>query len=292
MLKLGILPMLVWIVVAAPALALHLYQPEHEYTEAEIGELNWFELTLLANEPYARQGYVFDSDFLMNHYLATDWYGPAHGTKEHIEAAMTFSAKEQEDMARFKAAAAKLKPTFDGCWPVASLASLEVKYYRKVSSAKVAKVQLAPEFYDLGAADGVSIWSRPAVASEDALDEEPAAGDYYRVYLRDGGTIAAVEARGESEGKPETLWTAWFDEEGALRLFHAVSKRGGWTSKVAIASFAGSAADTRPRCLIHGDMSRIDMEVRGGPYARLPFTVPLYEEHRDGGERYKELVGD
>jgi hypothetical protein len=276
MLKLGILPMLVWIVVAAPALALHLYQPEHEYTEAEIGELNWFELTL----------------FLMNHYLATDWYGPAHGTKEHIEAAMTFSAKEQEDMARFKAAAAKLKPTFDGCWPVASLASLEVKYYRKVSSAKVAKVQLAPEFYDLGAADGVSIWSRPAVASEDALDEEPAAGDYYRVYLRDGGTIAAVEARGESEGKPETLWTAWFDEEGALRLFHAVSKRGGWTSKVAIASFAGSAADTRPRCLIHGDMSRIDMEVRGGPYARLPFTVPLYEEHRDGGERYKELVGD
>ncbi|HUU56060.1 MAG TPA: hypothetical protein VMW93_01845, partial [bacterium] len=59
-----------------------------------------------------------------------------------------------------------------------------------------------------------------------------------------------------------------------------------------IAAFAGSAADTRARCLISGDASRIDMEVRGGPYARLPFTVILYEEQRDGAARYKELVGD
>ncbi|UCH79061.1 MAG: YARHG domain-containing protein, partial [Candidatus Coatesbacteria bacterium] len=70
---------LLTVLTAASSSALHLYQPGHEYTEAEIGELNWFELTLLANEPYARQGYVFDSDFLMNHYLATDWYGPLHG---------------------------------------------------------------------------------------------------------------------------------------------------------------------------------------------------------------------
>ena len=34
------------------------------------------------------------------------------------------------------------------------------------------------------------------------------------------------------------------------------------------------------------------MEVRGGPYAQLPFTVILYEERRDGAEGYKKLVGD
>jgi len=292
MAKPGILTIVFWIIVAAPALALHLYQAEHEYTEAEIGELNWFELTLLANEPYARQGYVFDSDFLMDHYLATDWYGPVHGTQEQIEAAMTFSAKEQEDMARFKAAAAKLQPTFDGCWPVTNLSGLEVKYYRTVSSANVPEVQLAPEFYDLGAGDGVSLWSQPAVAPEEALAEEPAGGDYYRVYFRDGGSLAAVEARAESESDPETIWRAWFDEEGALRLFQPIYKRDAKTSKVAVASFAGSAADVRPRCLLHGDVSRIDMEVRGGPYAQLPFAVLLYEEGRDGAEAYKKLVGD
>ncbi len=278
--------------VAAAAAALHLYQPAHDYADAEVAELNWFELTLLANEPYARQGQVFDSDFLMDHYLATDWYGPVRGTEEHIAAAMKFTAKEERDMARFKEAAAKLKPTYDGCWPVGDVAGLEVKYYRKVSSAKVAKVQLSPEFYDLGAADGISVWSRPTVAADDALEEEPAAGDYYRVYSRKDGSIAAVGAVGQSHGKAYAIWKAWFDAAGALRLFHPVSKRGGWTSKVAIASFAGSADDTRARCLISGDVSRIDMEVRGGPYARLPFTVILYEEQRDGGEAYKKLVGD
>lgn len=257
--------------------ALHLYQPAHDYTAEEIAELNWFELTLLENEPYARQGYVFDSDFLMDHYLATDWYGPVHGTEEHIAAAMKFTAKEERDMARFKEAAAKLKATYDGCWPVASLAGLEVKYYREVSSAKVPKVQLSPEFYDLGAADGISAWSRPAVAADDALEKEPAAGDYYRVFFREGGTIAAVGALGQSHGKPYTIWKAWFDAAGALRLFHPIYRRDGKTSKVAIAAFAGSAEDARVRCLISGDASRIDMEVRGGPYARLPFTVILYE---------------
>jgi hypothetical protein len=290
MAKAGVISTVLWFALTTPAAALHLYQPEREYTAEEVGELNWFELTLLANEPYARQGQVFDSDWLMNHYLATDWYGPAHGTEEHIAAAMTFTAKEQQDMARFKEAAAKLKGTYDGCWPVADLAGLEAKYYRKVSSAEVPKVQLAPEFYELGAGDGVSIWSRPAAADE--LASEPAAGDYYRVYFREGGSVAAVAARAESEGKAETIWTARFDAEGALRLFHPVSKRGGWTSKVAIAAFAGGPEDARPRCLIYGDLSRIDMEVRGGPYARLPVTVILYEEQRDGAERYKELVGD
>ena len=284
---------LITMLAFAPALAFHLYQAEHDYTDAEIGELNWFELTLLATEPYARQGYVFDSDFLMDHYLATDWYGPLHGTKEHMEAAMTFTAKEEADMARFKEAASKLQPTCDGCWPAEDLASLEVEYYRKVSSAEVPEVQLSPEFYELGAGDGVSIWSRPAVAAADEItgsrtDAEP----YYRVYRRKDGSIAAAEALAQGHDGEYTVWRAWFDEEGALRLFHPASKRGGWTSKVAIASFAGGPEDARPRCLIHGDLSRIDMEVRGGPYARLPFAVILYEEQRDGAERYRELVGD
>jgi len=278
---------------AAPALALHLYQPAHDYADAELGELNWFELTLLAKEPYAAQGYVFDSDWLMNHYLATDWYGPIHGSSEHIAAAMTFTTKEQEDMARFKGAAAKLKGTYDGCWPVTSLAGLEVKYYRTLSSAKVPKVQLPPEFHELGAADGISVWSRPAVAADDEItasrtDAEP----YYRVHFRPGGTIAAVEALAQGHGGEHTVWKAWFDADGALRLFRPVYRRDGKTSKVAIAAFAGSAADTRARCLISGDASRIDMEVRGGPYAQLPFKVILYEEQRDGAEGYKKLVGD
>jgi hypothetical protein len=279
-------------ILVPPALALHLYQPAHDYADAEVAELNWFELTLLANEPYARQGQVFDSDFLMDHYLATDWYGPVHGTEERIAAAMTFTAKEERDMARFKEAAAKLKATYDGCWPVVSLAGLEVKYYRELSSAKVSKVQLSPEFYDLGAADGISAWSRPAVAADDAVQEEPASGDYYRVYYREGGTIAAVEALGQSHGKAYTMWKAWFDAAGALRLFHPIYRRDGKTSKVAVAAFAGSAEDTRVRCLISGDASRIDMEVRGGPYARLPFTVILYEDRRGGAEGYRKLVGD
>ena len=277
----------------AAAAALHLYQPAHDYADAEVAELNWFELTLLAKEPYAKQGYVFDSNWLMDHYLATDWYGPVHGSSEHVAAAMTFTAKEQQDMARFKGAAKKLEPTYDDCWPVADLADLEVKYYSKVSSAKVAKVQLPPEFHELGAADGISVWSRPAVAADDEItasrtDAEP----YYRVHFREDETIAAAEALARGHGGEYTVWKAWFDGDGALRLFHPVSKRGGWTSKVAVASFAGSADDTRVRCLISGDVSRIDMEVRGGPYARLPFTVILYEEQRDGGEAYKKLVGD
>lgn len=246
----------------------------------------------MQNEPYARQGYVFDSDFLMDHYLATDWYGPVHGTEEHVAAAMTFTPKEERDMARLEEAAAKLKPTYDGCWPVDDVAGLEVKYYRELSSAKVPKVQLSPEFNELGAADGISVWSRPAVVADDALEEEPAAGDYYRVYFREGGTIAAVAALGQSHGKAYTIWKAWFDAAGALRLFHPIYRRDGKTSKVAIAAFAGSAEDTRVRCLISGDASRIDMEVRGGPYARLPFTVILYEERRGGAEGYKKLVGD
>jgi len=288
------LSVLITLFMVAAAAALHLYQPAHDYTPAELGELNWFELTLLAKEPYARQGQVFDSDWLMNHYLATDWYGPIHGSSEHIAAAMTFTTKEQEDMARFKGAAAKLKGTYDGCWPVTSLAGLEVKYYRTLSSAKVPKVQLPPEFYDLGAADGVSVWSRPAVAADDEItasrtDAEP----YYRVHFRPGGTIAAAEALAQGHGTGEhTVWKAWFDADGALRLFRPVYRRDGKTSKVAIAAFAGSAADTRARCLISGDASRIDMEVRGGPYAQLPFKVILYEEQRDGAEGYKKLVGD
>jgi hypothetical protein len=288
------LSVLITVFMVAAAAALHLYQPVHDYADAEVAELNWFELTLLANEPYARQGQVFDSDFLMNHYLATDWYGPAHGTDEHIAAAMTFTAKEQRDMARFKEAAAKLKATYDGCWPVDGLAGLDVKYYSKLSSAKVPRVQLAPEFHELGEADGVSIWSRPAVAADDEItasrtDAEP----YYRAYFREGGSIAAVEALAQGHGTGEyTVWKAWFDAAGALRLFHPVYRRDGKTSKVAIASFAGSADDTRARCLVSGDASRIDMEVRGGPYAQLPFTVILYEEQRDGGEAYKKLVGD
>ncbi len=290
--KYSALSILLCFFVVAPALALHLYQPEHEYTEAEIGELNWFELTLLAKEPYAVQGHVFDANWLMDHYLATDWYGPVHGTKEHIEAATTFTPKEVRDMARFDEAAKRLEPTYDGCWPVADLAGLEVKYYRKVSSAKVPKVQLPPAFHELGAADGISVWSRPAVASGDALEDEPAAGDYYRVYLREGGAIAAVEAMGERGGKRYAIWKAWFDADGALRLFHPIYKRDAKTSKIAAAGFDGSAADTRARCLIYGDESRIDMEVRGGPYAQLPFTVILYEERRDGAEGYKKLVGD
>ena len=235
------LSVLITLFMVGPAAALHLYQPAHDYADAELAELNWFELTLLANEPYARQGQVFDSDWLMDHYLATDWYGPVHGTKEHIEAAMTFTAKEEKDMARFKEAAAKLKATYDGCWPVTSLAGLEARYYRKLSSAKVPKVQLPPEFHELGAADGISVWSRPAVAADDEItasrtDAEP----YYRVYFRDGGAIAAAEALAQGHGGDEyTLWKAWFDADGALRLFHPVYRRDGKTSKVAIASFAG-----------------------------------------------------
>ena len=287
------LSVLITLFTVAAAAALHLYQPAHDYADAEVAELNWFELTLLANEPYARQGQVFDSDWLMNHYLATDWYGPVHGSREHIEAAMTFTAKEERDMARFKGAAAKLKGTYDGCWPVADLAGLEARYYRRVSSAPVPDVRLAPEFHGLGEADGISVWSRPAVAAEDEItasrtDAEP----YYRVHFRPGGTIAAAEALAQGHGGEHTVWKAWFDGDGALRLFRPVYRRDGKTSKVAIAAFAGSAADTRARCLISGDASRIDMEVRGGPYAQLPFKVILYEEQRDGAEGYKKLVGD
>jgi len=279
--------------MVAPALSLHLYQPAHDYADAEVAELNWFELTLLAKEPYAKQGYVFDSNWLMDHYLATDWYGPIHGSSEHVAAAMKFTAKEERDMARFEEAAAELKPTYDGCWPVADVAGLEVKYYRKLSSAKVPKVQLPPEFSELGAADGISVWSRPAVAADDEItasrtDAEP----YYRVHFREGGAIAAAEALAQGPGGEYTVWKAWFDADGALRLFHPAYRRDGKTSKVAIAAFAGSADDTRARCFISGDESRIDMEVRGGPYAQLPFTVILYEERRDGAEAYKKLVGD
>jgi hypothetical protein len=278
-------------VLASAAFASHLYQPAREYTDAEIAELNWFELTLLASEPRAVQGHVFDSDFLMNHYLATDWYGPVHGTREHIEAATTFTPKEERDMARFEEAAAKLEPTYDGCWPGADLAGLEVKYYRKLSFAKAPKLELPPAFYELGAGDGVSVWSRPAVADDDALEGEPA-GDYYRVYFRPDGGVAAAEAMGESGGKPHPIWKAWFDGDGALRLFLPVYRRDAKSSKIAIAAFEGSAEDARPRCLISGDDSRVDMAVRGGPYARLPFTVILYEERRDGAEAYRKLVGE
>jgi hypothetical protein len=287
------LSLLVIAVAACPAAATHLYQPAHDYTDAEVAELSWFELTLLAKEPYAAQGHVFDSNWLMDHYLATDWYGPVHGTKEHIEAATTLTPKEERDVARFDEAAKKLEPTYDGCWPVADLAGLEVKYYRTLSSAKVPQVQLPPEFGELGAADGVSVWSRPAVAPEDEItasrtDAEP----YYRVYVRKDGSVAAAEALAQGHDGEHTVWKAWFDEAGALRLFLPVYERGGWTSKVAAAAFSGGPEDTRPRCLIYGDVSRIDMEVRGGPYAGLPFTVILYEDRRDGAEAYKKLVGD
>jgi hypothetical protein len=193
------------------AAALHLYQPAHEYTDAEIAELNRFELTLLAKEPYAIQGHVFDEDWLMDFYLATDWYGPVHGTREDIAAATTFTPKEERDMARFEEEAAELKPTYDGCWPVADLAGREVKYYRKLSSAKAPKLELPPAFYELGAADGISVWSRPAVAAADALAQEPGAGDYYRVYFGPGGGVAAAEAMRASGGKPHAMWKAWFD---------------------------------------------------------------------------------
>lgn len=274
------------------AAALHLYQPAHEYTDAEIAELNWFELKLLASEPRAIQGHVFDEDWLMYFYLATDWYGPVHGTTEDIAAATTFTPKEERDMARFEEAAAELKPTYDGCWPVADLAGREVKYYRKLSSAKAPKLELPPAFYELGAADGVSAWSRPAVAAADVLEGEPAAGDYYRVYFRPGGGVAAAEAMRESGGKPHPIWKAWFDGKGALRLFIPTYRPDAKLSALAAAAFAGGPEDTRPRCLISGDDSRVEMEVRGGPYAELPFTVILYEERRDGAEAYRKLAGE
>jgi hypothetical protein len=293
MIKKPLVPLIALCFLAANgAAALHLYQPAHEYTDAEVAELNWFELKLLASEPRAVQGHVFDEDWLMYFYLATDWYGPVHGTSEDIAAATTFTPKEERDMARFEEAAAELKPTYDGCWPGADLADLEIRFYRNLSSAPAPKLELPPAFYELGAADGVSVWSRPAVAAADAFAKEPAAGDYYRVYFRPDGGVAAAEAMRESGGKAHAIWKAWFDGEGALRLFIPLYRPDAKSSALAAAAFAGGPADTRPRCLISGDDSRVEMEVRGGPYARLPFTVILYEEQRDGAEAYRKLFGD
>jgi hypothetical protein len=278
---------------ACPAAALHLYQPAHDYSDAELAELNWFELTLLAKEPYAAQGQVFDANWLMDHYLATDWYGPIHGSSEHMAAAMTFTDKEERDMTRFEEAAKALKPTYDGCWPVDDLAGMKVKHYRKLSSAQVPKVQLPPEFGELGVANGISVWSRPVVAAEDEVTTSRTDADpYYRVHVRSDGSIAAAEALARGEKGDYVLWEGRFDKAGALRLFHPIYRPDGKTSKVAIAAFAGGPDDTRVRCTISGDTSRVDMEVRGGPYSRLPFTVILYEERRDGAEVYKKLVGE
>jgi len=310
--------------------ALPVYQPAHEYTAAELAALSWFELTLLASEPYAIQGFVFDSDWLMDYYLATDWYGPIHGSSEHIAAAMKFTPKEEADMARFHEAAAALGQSYTSCWNVGPSSYPDYGYYRAVSAAAAPPLELPPAFAALGEGDGISIWSQPAVAPADLLPrgpfaelyEVPAAvtaplsgealaaavaevarvhaehdvtGDVYRVFFRPNGTIAYVQALGLGGGDfalsltPYTVWEAWFDGEGALRLFHPVYKGGGWVSTVAIASFAGDADNTRVRCLIYGNVQKIDMEVRGGPYAEVPFVVNLYAGDDDEG--YTRLVG-
>jgi hypothetical protein len=279
---------------AVPALSTYLYQPDHEYTDEEVAGLNWFELKLLATEPYARQGQVFDSDWLMAYYLlAVDWYAPIHGSSEHIAAAMEFTAGEEADVARFDEAAAGLEATYDGCWPLEDLSGMEVRHYRAMTSAQHVNLDLPASFYELGEGDGVSIWSSPAFAAEDLITTGRTDADpYYRVHVRPGGTIAAVEALARGYAGDYVLWEARFDQAGALRLFHPVRRHGGCSSRVAIAAFAGGPEDTRPRCLISGGLWGIEMEVRGGPYAELPFRVTLYDREHDGPEVYGKLVGD
>ena len=57
------LMILLMICTAAQASSMQLYE-YRPYSQEEVSLLNWFELTILRNELFAMQGYVFSTEWL------------------------------------------------------------------------------------------------------------------------------------------------------------------------------------------------------------------------------------
>ncbi|MBD3370657.1 YARHG domain-containing protein [Candidatus Fermentibacteria bacterium] len=136
------------------------------------------------------------------------------------------------------------------------------------------------------------------ISVEETLSLHRVSDIVYRVYRRPDSSIARVDAVSLGSGywrswlDPVVLWTSRFSPDGALRLFRPVYGGGGWTSNVSLVAFDGPPDSTFARCVISGDMERIDMHVYHGPYESVPMTVNLYSDDRDGIQRYRQLTTD
>ncbi|RKZ03640.1 hypothetical protein DRQ25_17635 [Candidatus Fermentibacteria bacterium] len=310
---------LLMLCTAAQASSIQLYE-HRPYSQEEVSLLNWFELTILRNELFAMQGYVFSTDWLAAYYDSQDWYSPSPSFTTAAEFPTEFTNEQQANIDLFLASAEGLEESIEGCC-YSEVRDLEVEYYSQVyswtdrppvpdwyDSYTSVQPQLGgyPDysaedllpfdfFNDLYTGSGVNENTQAWITTLDRLHQYGVQSkSVYRVYFRPERTIAKVERVtldiGDSAGNhdPYVLWTAYYATNSIFIIFVPDCKLE-WASRDVALIYTCSGDECTLRAAFRGIYPTLTMEIYEGPYSDLPLSIEINNEDIGGDERYEEL---
>ncbi len=305
------------ILTVAQASNVQLY--EHRlYTQEEVSLLNWFELTILRNELYAMQGYIFSNEWLSAYFESQDWYSPSPSFTTAAEFPIEFTNEQQANIDLFLSAAEGLGGSILDSY-YSETQDLEVEYYRQVLSPT--DTLPVPYWYSRLAYTGSRLGGYPDCSEQDLLpfdyfdyhytgydrhnDSEAwnatldSLDQYgvqdktvYRVYFRPDRTIAKVEKVtimflcGASY-EPYVVWRAYFPANSNFYILvpDCELERCSWDVTLI---YTCSGDECILRAAFKGG-PHVTLEIYEGPYSDLPLSIEINNEDIGGLERSEEL---
>ncbi len=300
---------------AAQASSIQLYE-HRPYSQEEVSLLNWFELTILRNELFAMQGYVFSTEWLAAYFESQDWYSPSPGFTTAAEFSTEFTNEQQANIDLFLAAAEGLEESIAGCC-YSETPDLEVEYYSQVFSWT--DLPPLPDYYDNYTSVDPDLGVYPDFSGENLLpfyifngfytgygdvltgEQLEMIEDYgvqdrtvYRAYFRPDRTLAKIEkvtltymeVMGSRD--PYILWTALY-ATNSLFLIFIPDCRMDWATKNLALVYSYSGDECTLRAAFKGIYTTLTLEIYEGPYTDLPLSIEINNEDIGGDERYDDL---
>ena len=307
------------VLVTLQAADVQLYE-HRPYSQEEVTLLNWFELTILRNELFAMQGYVFSTEWLAAYFESQDWYSPSPSFTTAAEFPTEFTNEQQANIDLFLAAAEGLEGSIQGCC-YSGTQDLEVEYYKQVFSWT--DTPFVPNWYDSFTSILPQLGGFPDYSAQDLLPfdyfNELYTGSgpnensqvwittldrlhqygvqdksVYRIYFRPDRTIAKVErvtldiVDSALNHDPYVLWTAYYATNSIFYIFVPDCKLE-WASRDVALIYTCSGDECNLRAAFRGTHPTLKLEIYEGPYSDLPLSIEIINEDIGGTERYEEF---
>ena len=306
---------LLLICMAGQASNVQLYE-HRSYSQEEVSLLNWFELTILRNELFAMQGYVFSTEWLAAYFESQDWYSPSPSFTTAAEFSTEFTNEQQANIDLFLAAAEGLEESIAGCC-YSEVQDLEVEYYKDLTFWT--ELPPLPDYYDNYTSVDLDLGAHPDFSGENLLpfgifndffagygdeltgEQLEMIEDYgvqdrtvYRAYFRPDRTLAKIEkvtlmymeVMGTRD--PYILWTAHYSTNSMFMIFKP-SCRMDWATRDLVLIYTCTGEECTLRAAFRGIYPTLKLEIYEGPYSDLPLSIVINNEDIGGDERYEEL---
>ena len=296
------------------------YKRSQIFVLEEVQDLTYFELTILRNELYAMQGYVFSNPWLASYFESQEWYTPSPGFNTTAEFPVEFTNQQQDNIELFLFAAEGLEPTVHGCWYTGT-SDLTVEYYRDISY--LSDIPSPPDYYNAFTSVPQEIGAHPQLDESDLLPyyefNELCTGyghnqteqqmsenrallerygvdesRIYRVELMPDRTISKVERitieylGPASPGDPYTLWQTYYATNSMYIIF-IPDCRQDWASRDIALLYRCENQETSLKAAFLGRNPLLTMEIYQGPYEQLPVSIQLTDEEIGGYDKYESI---